>query len=89
MSKIKLNEYCKKNSISYITGYRWFKAGQIPGAYQTDSGTILVEDSSSDNVNNYDANRDAISLFLKKTVEFSKSNSTIEDFAAFIISNFQ
>jgi hypothetical protein len=30
-----------------------------------------------------------MSLFLKKTVEFSKNNSTVEDFAAFIISNFQ
>src|SRR5208337_4921235 len=28
-------------------------------------------------------------LFLKKTVEFSKNNSTVEDFAAYVISNFQ
>jgi hypothetical protein len=30
-----------------------------------------------------------MSLFLKKTVEYSKNNSTVEDFAAYILSNFQ
>ena len=29
-----------------------------------------------------------MSLFLKKTVEFSKNNSSVEDFAAYVISNF-
>ena len=35
------------------------------------------------------SSNDAMSLFLKKTVEFSKNNSTVEDFAAFVISNFK
>ena len=29
-----------------------------------------------------------MSLFLKKTVEFSKNNSSVEDFAAYVLSNF-
>ena len=88
MTNIKLKDYCKKNSITYITGYRWFKNGQIPGAYQTDSGTILVpDDYEAPGMKN--TSNDAMSFFLKKVVEFSKSNSTVENFAAFVISNFQ
>lgn len=85
MSHIKLKEFCERNAIAYITGYRWFKAGQIPGAYQTDSGTILIPDDKS---TKSEPSVDAISLFLKKTVEFSKNNSTVEDFAAYVISTF-
>ena len=35
------------------------------------------------------SSNDAMSLFIKKTVEFSKNNSTIEDFAAYIVATFQ
>jgi hypothetical protein len=61
----------------------------IPGAIQLDSGTILVEDDSPEPTMVSNTSSDAISLFLKKTVEFSKSNSSVEDFAAYVISNFQ
>lgn len=92
MRTIKLSEWCEKTGVKYLTAWRWFKGDKMPvHAYQTDSGTILVEDDLSDeNVDN-SANKsnDAMSLFLKKTVEFSKSNSTVEDFAAYVISNFQ
>lgn len=86
MTYIKLKEFCEQNSITYITGYRWFKAGQIEGAYQTDSGTILIPYEKNIKL---EQTNDAMSVFLKKTVEFSKNNSSVEDFAAYVISNFQ
>lgn len=39
---MKLSVWAKKQGISYITAYRWFKDGKIPEAVQYDSGTILV-----------------------------------------------
>jgi hypothetical protein len=90
MAKIKLSDWCKKNGISYITGYRWFKDGKLPvKASQTDSGTILVEDDVASEPAVLDSNTDAAALFLKKTLEFSKNNSSIEDFAAYVFSNFK
>lgn len=90
MTKIKLKEWADRHNLSYLTANRHFHAGMIPGAVQLDSGTILVEDDSSEQSMAANPNSgDAMSLFLKKTVEFSKNNSTVEDFAAFIISNFQ
>ena len=90
MTKIKLKEWADRHNLSYLTANRHFHAGMIPGAVQLDSGTILVEDETLEqNMAGTAANSDAMSLFLKKTVEFSKNNSTVEDFAAYVISNFQ
>lgn len=84
--KIKLSEYCKNNGISYITGYRWFKDGKLPAkAEQTESGTILVE---IDEIKTAENSTKTISSFLKTTVEFANNNSTIEDFAAHVLSNY-
>lgn len=89
---MKLKEWAKKQGISYLTSYRWFKDGKLPvKAYQSDSGTIIVQDdndviesgSISDN-----SSHDAMALFMKKTVEFSANDATIADFAAYVISNF-
>lgn len=41
---MKLSEYAKKKGISYSTAKRWFHAGLIEGAYQMETGTILVEE---------------------------------------------
>lgn len=93
MKTIKLSEWCEKTGVKYLTAWRWFKANKMPVyAYQTESGTILVEDEDIgpnviNNVSN-DQVSDAMSLFVKKTVEFSKNNSPIEDFAAWILSTF-
>lgn len=89
MSRMKLKEWADKHKLSYLTANRQFHAGLIPNAFQMASGTILVDDEywEQDMANN--TSGDAISLFLKKTVEFSKNNSTVEDFAAYVISNFQ
>lgn len=90
MPKIKLKEWADRHNLSYITANRHFHAGLIPNAVQLDSGTILVEDDSLEqNMAGNAGTNDAMSLFLKKTVEFSKNNSTVEDFAAYIISNFR
>lgn len=90
---MKLSDWAKTQGISYLTAYRWFKNGTLPvKAYQSDSGTIIVQDDL-DTLEQMmspipQASNDAMSLFLKKTVEFSKNNSTVEDFAAYVLSNF-
>ena len=89
MPKIKLKEWADKHGLHYITANRHFHAGLIPNAVQLDSGTILVEDDSLEQSMASNSSNDAMSLFLKKTVEFSKNNSSVEDFAAYVISNFQ
>jgi hypothetical protein len=89
MPKIKLKEWADKHNLSYLTANRHFHAGMIPGAMQLDSGTILVEDDSLEQTMAGSTSNDAMSLFLRKTVEFSKNNSSVEDFAAYVISNFQ
>ncbi|CAB4197063.1 hypothetical protein UFOVP1290_583 [uncultured Caudovirales phage] len=89
---MKLKDWADKQGISYLTSYRWFKEGTLPvPAYQTESGTIIVQDDSENTelcmaTDNQPTN--VMSLLLKKTVEFSKNNATVEDFAAYIISNF-
>jgi len=89
MAKIKLADWAKQNGLSYITANRLFHNGSIPNSQQLDSGTILVEDSSAlEQTMANNTSNDAMSLFLKKTVEFSKNDSTVEDFAAYVISNF-
>ena len=85
---MKLKDWADQVGVKYLTAYRWFKAGNLPvKAYQVGSGAIIVDDKlETPNQNNND--NDVMSLFLKKTVEFSKNESTVEDFAAYIISNF-
>lgn len=41
---MKLSDWCKKQGVHYMTGYRWFKQGLIPHARQMPTGTILVDD---------------------------------------------
>jgi len=89
---MKLSDWAKKQGISYLTAYRWFKDGKLPvEAYQSESGTIIVKDESDTSEQNMAGNNqsnDIMSLFLKKTVEFSKNNASVEDFAAYVLSNF-
>lgn len=89
---MKLKDWADKQGIAYLTAYRWFRDGKLPvKAYQTESGTIIVE-AEPDNVEKPMASNsqtsDIMSIFLKKTVEFSKNNTSVEDFAAYILSNF-
>lgn len=89
---MKLSDWAKTQGISYLTAYRWFKDGKLPvEAYQSESGTIIVKDSSNTSESpmpNNNQTNDSMSVFLKKTIEFSKSNSSVEDFAAYVLSNF-
>lgn len=90
---MKLADWARKQGIAYLTAYRWFKDDKLPAkAYQSDSGTIIVEDDALEqsmaNASNTTQANDAMSLFLKKTVEFSTNNSSIEDFAAYVLTNF-
>ena len=47
---MKLSDYAKKIGVTYRTAWNWFKAGAIDGAYQLQSGTVIVPDKI-DNVN--------------------------------------
>lgn len=39
---MKLSEYAKEMGVSYQTAHNWFKKGKIDGAYQVDTGTIII-----------------------------------------------
>jgi len=41
---MKLSDYAKRVGIKYQTAWKHFKKGQIPGAYQLATGTIIVPD---------------------------------------------
>jgi hypothetical protein len=89
---MKLKDWADKQGISYLTAWRWFKAGdpRLANAYQSDSGTIIVPDEaeSLEPSMNSVQDSDIMSVILKKTVEFSKNQYPVEDFAAWILSNF-
>ena len=41
---VKLSEWAKRNGVHYQTAWTWWKQGRLPAAaFQTESGTILVE----------------------------------------------
>lgn len=91
---MKLADWARKQGIAYLTAYRWFKDGKLPAkSYQSTSGTIIVEDEDleqsmqSSDVSVIQSD-DAINLFIKSTIEFSKNCVSLEDFAAYILSNF-
>lgn len=42
---MKLNDYAKKQGISYRTAWQWFKDGKLKGI-QMDTGTIIIDDSN-------------------------------------------
>lgn len=91
---MKLKEWADKEGISYITAYRWFKAGKLPvSAYQAESGTIIVEDEAPETLEavmeDHKLGDSPVSQLLKKTIEISKNGSPVEDLATFIISNFK
>ena len=43
---MKLSQYAKKTGVTYQTAHKWFKNGQIEGAYQLSTGTIVVPDEN-------------------------------------------
>lgn len=47
---MRLSEYAKKMNITYRTAWSWYKSGKIKNAYQTESGTIMVEDETDKDI---------------------------------------
>lgn len=45
---MKLSQYAKKMGVTYQTAHKWFKNGQIEGAYQLSTGTIVVPDEQEE-----------------------------------------
>lgn len=91
---MKLKDWADKEGISYITAYRWFKAGKLPvQAYQAESGTIIVEEEAVEAAENVmpsvKSNDSPVAQIIKKAVEISKSGASVEDLATFVISNFK
>lgn len=88
---MKLSDWAKKQGISYLTAYRWFRDGKLPvNAYQSGSGTIIVQDDEFEFSEKPIQNTsNAVAHFLKKTIEFSKANGSVEDLAAYVLSNYK
>lgn len=43
---MKLSTYAKKLGLNYRTVWNWYRDGRIPGAYQTETGTVLVPEET-------------------------------------------
>jgi len=41
---MKLSDWARQQGITYLTAYKWFKAGKILNAVQYDTGTILINE---------------------------------------------
>ena len=52
---MKLSEYAKRNSISYQTAWLHYKQGLIPNARQLPTGTVVVDEVSDTNKDEYTA----------------------------------
>ena len=50
---MKLSEYAKRNSISYQTAWLHYKQGLIPNARQLPTGTVVVDEVSNTNKEEY------------------------------------
>ena len=44
---MKLADYARKLGVQYRTAWNMYKRGEIPGAYQLPSGTIIVPEESA------------------------------------------
>lgn len=91
---MKLSEYAKRIGIGYRTAYNWWQAGSIPGAWQKDTGTIIVPESaipgSGENtgrtktvvyarVNSNEQRKTVLDEQAKRLVDFCISNGWIVD----------
>jgi len=76
---MKLSQWCKKQGVSYRTGWNHFKSGKLKNAYRLESGAIIVPDfnektkkecvvvyarvSSSENKNNLESQAERLSQY--------------------------
>lgn len=65
---MKLSEWAKRQGITYRTAWRWFRKGILPvRAYQTETGTIIVEDAR-------DEDREAVALYARVSSHDQKTD---------------
>ncbi len=89
---MKLSDWARENNVAYLSAYRMFKDGKLPvKAFQDVKGMIYIGDApqsfnESEEIMN---NPEVMSEFLKKSFEFTRNNSSIEDFACYVLSNFK
>ncbi len=50
---MKLSQWAKQQGVSYQTAWNLFSKGQIPGAYQLESGTIIVPEPHKEQKSEY------------------------------------
>lgn len=50
---MKLSKWAKEKGLTYQTAWNLFKKNQVPGAYALPSGTIIVEEKSSNTKNDF------------------------------------
>lgn len=50
---MKLSKYAKELGVDYRTAWNWFKSGNIEGAYQTPTGTVIVPDIKNEQSKTY------------------------------------
>jgi putative resolvase len=67
----KLREYAKQHGITYRTAYNHFKKGLIEGAYQMETGTIVIPDS-------YDTPRSTEHTVVYARVSSSENQSNLD-----------
>lgn len=80
---MKLSEYAKRNSISYQTAWLHYKQGLIPNARQLPTGTVVVDEVSDTNKDEYTAvyarvssseNKDNLNSQADRLVQFCEAN---------------
>lgn len=85
---MKLKKWADINGVKYLTAYRAFKNGTLPvKAFQTEKGTIIVEDMIEQEISEFNSEQ-TLSILITKAAEFKENGSTIQEFAAFVIANF-
>ena len=66
----KLRDYAKENNVTYQTAYNHFKAGLISGAYQLETGTIVIPDYHNYN----DIKQDYVVTYARVSSSKNKDN---------------
>ncbi len=82
---MKLSKWAKKQGISYRTAWRYFKDGNIKGAYQMESGTIIVPSENCSRKDKYvvyarvssSENKDNLEKQAARLVAFCNANGWI------------
>ena len=77
---MKLSEYASKHGIQYRAAWNRFKAGKIPGAWQDESGTIVIPDKNTSRLND-DAVYARVSDPAKRKTQLPHQQHRVEEWA--------